>query len=97
MKHSTTMALLCAMLVMAAAPAAQVAASPQFKAHCAGCHDSAADFAHQSLELQGGVLVAKASRKPVPDSLRSHGGLPPTEAPAMVQTLRRVLQEVGGS
>lgn len=76
--------------------AAQVATPPLFKQHCAGCHDSAADFARKSLALQGGVLTGKASGKPVADYLRSHGGLPPAEIPAMVKTLQRVLGEVGG-
>jgi mono/diheme cytochrome c family protein len=77
--------------------AAQVAASPQFKEHCAGCHGTAADFARRSLVLRGSVLTGKASGKPVADYLATHGGLPPAETPAMLQTLRRVLQEVGGS
>lgn len=77
--------------------AAQLATSPQFKEHCAGCHGTAADFARQSLVLRGSVLTGKASGKPVGDHLATHGGLPPAETPAMVQTLQRVLQEVGGS
>lgn len=75
---------------------AQATTSPQFKEHCAGCHGTAAEFARKSLVLQGGVLIGQASRKPVADYLRSHGGLPPAEIPAMVKTLQRVLGEVGG-
>jgi mono/diheme cytochrome c family protein len=76
--------------------AAQVTTTPLFKQHCAGCHGSASEFARKSLALQGGVLTGKASGKPVADYLRSHGGLPPAQVPAMVQTLQRVLGEVGG-
>ncbi|HPM66689.1 MAG TPA: hypothetical protein PLX45_10580 [Piscinibacter sp.] len=76
--------------------AAQVTTSPQFKEHCAGCHGTAADFARTALVLRGSVLTGKASGKPVADYLATHGGLPAAEVPAMVKSLQRVLQEVGG-
>ena len=76
--------------------AAQVTTSPQFKEHCAGCHGTAADFARKALVLRGSVLTGKASGKPVADYLATHGGLPAAEVPAMVKSLQRVLQEVGG-
>lgn len=77
--------------------AAQVATSPEFKEHCAGCHGTAADFARKSLVLRGTVLTGKASGRGVSEYLGSHGGLPPAQIPAMVQSLQRVLQEVGGA
>ena len=46
--------------------------------------------------LRGSVLTGKASGKPVADYLATHGGLPAAEVPAMVKSLQRVLQEVGG-
>jgi hypothetical protein len=75
--------------------AAQVNTPPLFKAHCASCHASAAAFARQSLVLKAGVLTGKASQRPVADTLRSHGGLAAADVPALVQTLERVLREVG--
>jgi mono/diheme cytochrome c family protein len=76
--------------------AAQLSTSPQFKEHCAGCHGTAADLARKSLVLRGSVLTGKVSGKLVADYLATHGGMPPAEIPAMVKTLQRVLQEVGG-
>ena len=76
--------------------AAQATTTPLFITHCAGCHGRASDFARQSLVLQAGVLTGKASRRPVADYLRTHGGLRTEQEPTMVDTLRRVLGEVGG-
>ncbi|ACB34426.1 hypothetical protein Lcho_2160 [Leptothrix cholodnii SP-6] len=74
---------------------AQVTTAPVFKAKCSGCHGSAADFARKSLLLRDGVPVGKAGNRPVADYLRAHGGLAPDEIAPMVETLKRVLGEVG--
>lgn len=74
---------------------AQVTTAPLFKAHCGGCHGSAAEFARKSLRMQDGQLIGKDSGRAVADYLRSHGGLAPADVPALVDTLRRVLGEVG--
>lgn len=74
---------------------AQASSAPLFKEHCSGCHGTAAAFARKSLMLQGGQLTGRASGRWVADYLKSHGGLTPAEVPAMVNTLKRVLGEVG--
>lgn len=75
---------------------AQVQSAPLFRNHCSACHGSAAEFARRSLVLRGGVLSGVVSAKPVAELLRSHGGLAPAEAGAVVTTLTRVLGEVAG-
>jgi hypothetical protein len=42
------------------------------------------------------VPVGKSSGRAVEVYLRTHGGLPPEQVPAMAATLARVLVEVGG-
>lgn len=75
--------------------AAQVATPPLFARHCSSCHGNAADFARKSLVLRGDVPYGRDMDRPVADYLQSHGGLPPAQVPTMVDTLRRVLVEVG--
>lgn len=75
---------------------AQVETVPRFKERCSKCHSEAAQFARESLQLKDGTLTGKASKRPVSDYLRSHGGLAPAEIAPMVETLKRVLGEVGG-
>ena len=74
---------------------AQAVSSALFKAHCAGCHGSAASLARESLTWRDGILTGKTSRRPVDEYLRRHGGLPPADVPEMVKTLGRVMAEVG--
>jgi len=76
---------------------AQASASPVFKEKCGDCHGSASAFARKSLTRKDGRLVGQASQRPVQDYLRRHGGLAPAEIAPMVQTLERVLGEVGGN
>ena len=64
---------------------------------CAGCHGTAAEFARRSLVVKEGVLTGRRSDRPVVGYLESHGGLAPAERPVMIDTLERVLREVGGS
>lgn len=73
---------------------AQTQTAPRFRTHCAGCHDTAAEFARRSLTLRANVLTGTASGRPVAETLRDHGGLAPSDAAAMVETLTRVLGEV---
>jgi hypothetical protein len=62
---------------------------------CRSCHGTAATFAHQSLKLQDGVLTGRTSGRAVQDYLRLHGGLDPAQSLEMVETLTRVLDELG--
>jgi cytochrome c553 len=75
--------------------AAQAATAPLFAPRCGGCHGSAADFARKSLAREHGVLVGAASRRPVAEMLRTHGGARADEIDPLVKTLERVLAEVG--
>jgi len=74
---------------------AQATAAPLFKEKCSECHGSASEFARKALTLRNGVLVGRASQRPVQDYLRRHGGLAPEQVGPMVKTLERVLGEVG--
>jgi mono/diheme cytochrome c family protein len=74
---------------------AQAGTPPLFKERCASCHGNAAEFARKSLALRDGVLIGKASQRPVPEYLKRHGGLAPEQIAPMAQTLERVLGEVG--
>jgi hypothetical protein len=75
--------------------AAQVATPPLFARHCSACHATAAEFARKSLALRGDVPVGFRSGRPVGDYLQSHGGLTPDQIPTVVESLRRVLREIG--
>jgi mono/diheme cytochrome c family protein len=74
---------------------AQTVTAPVFKEQCGGCHGSAAEFARQSLIVEGGVLKGRKSATAVANYLGRHGGLAPADVPAMVKTLERVVAEVG--
>jgi hypothetical protein len=74
---------------------AQLTTAPLFGEKCAACHGTAAAFARSSgLGVVNGVLVGTASARKVVDYLASHGRLEPLEVPIMVDTLRRVRDEV---
>ncbi|MDP2368621.1 hypothetical protein [Rhodoferax sp.] len=73
---------------------AQLTTAPLFSEKCAACHGTAAAFARKSLGVVNGVLVGTASARKVVDYLASHGRLEPLEVPIMVDTLRRVRDEV---
>lgn len=75
--------------------AAQVVTPPLFARHCSGCHANAAEFARKSLALRGDVPVGRRNGRPVAEYLQSHGGLAPDQIPTVVESLRRVLLEIG--
>jgi mono/diheme cytochrome c family protein len=74
---------------------AQATTPPLFAQHCAGCHGTAAAFARSSLTWRNGLLVGSKSGRTVEATLRTHGGLTPADAAKMLQTLQRVMGEVG--
>lgn len=76
---------------------AQVQTKPIFQQKCTGCHDTAAEFARTSLVLRDGVVVGQQNGKPIAEFLKRHGKLAPDEVPEIVESLTRVLGEVGGS
>jgi mono/diheme cytochrome c family protein len=75
---------------------AQVATPPVFQQKCARCHGTAAEFARTSLTLPEGVLTGRESGRPVAEYLLRHGRLTEAERPIVVESLNRVLREVGG-
>lgn len=75
---------------------AQAQAKPLFQQKCSSCHGTAADFARKSLALQEGVLVGNKKRLPVSEFLKRHGKVAAADIPVLVESLMRVLTEVGG-
>jgi hypothetical protein len=75
---------------------AQVQTKPVFQQKCAGCHETAAQFARTSLTIRDGVVVGKASGQPIAEFLKRHGKLAPDEVPIVVESLTRILGELGG-
>lgn len=75
---------------------AQAQTQPVYQQKCAGCHDTAAQFARSSLERRGGVVVGKTNGRPISEFLKLHGKLSPAEVPVVVDSLTRVLSETVG-
>lgn len=75
---------------------AQAQTRPLFQQKCAGCHETAAQFARGSLVRRNGVLVGRTNAQPVAEFLQRHGKLAADEIPIVVETLLRVLYEVRG-
>lgn len=74
---------------------AQVNTPPLFAQYCASCHGNAATFARSSLIWRDGVLTGKQSGRAVELTLRNHGGLNAADAALVLQSLKRVMGEVG--
>jgi mono/diheme cytochrome c family protein len=74
---------------------AQAQTGPVYQQKCAGCHDTAASFTRSSVALRDGVLIGVKNGKPVLEFLSGHGGATATEAKAIVESLTRILGEVG--
>jgi hypothetical protein len=76
---------------------AQAATAPVYQQKCAGCHDTAAAFARQSLVVRDGVLVGKDNGLPVAEFLKRHGRLSAAEVPTVLEALTRVMAEIGAA
>ncbi len=74
---------------------AQAESSPKFKERCAGCHQSAAQFARDSLFLRSGVLYGRRSGQSVEAFLQRHRDLSAADAAFFAAVLTRVAGEVG--
>lgn len=72
----------------------QRSSEPKFQERCSKCHGSAAQFARDAVERQGGVLVGRASKRSVRDFLKRHAGLSSEEAEFFAGVLERVEGEV---
>ena len=75
---------------------AQASTPPLFQQKCSRCHQTAAEFARISLVVKDGVLFGRENQRPLTEFLKTHGKLSPEEVTAIIQTLSRVLSEVGG-
>ena len=73
---------------------AQANSQARFKVECAGCHDTAAAFVRNALELRNGVLYSRNSGRSVRDFLNHHRGLTPGGAAFFTGLLTRVAGEV---
>ncbi len=75
---------------------AQLMTPPVYATHCRRCHGTAAEFARGSLSLRDGVLQSAPSARALAQTLASHGGLSPSDARVVIDTLTRVRREVAG-
>lgn len=72
----------------------QAQTKPVYQQKCAGCHQTAAEFARASLSRKDGVLVGRANGLPVAEFLKGNGKLIQEEIPLVASSLARVLDEV---
>lgn len=92
-QHETGEAMATAVYTMLLA---QAQTQPVYQQKCAGCHETAAAFARQSLVMRNGVLTGRDNGRPVAEFLKRHGKLTPDEIPVVVEALTRVLAETQG-
>jgi hypothetical protein len=74
---------------------AQASTAPLFEKKCASCHGTAADFVKSSLVTRDAVVVGRDNQLPIAAFLKKHGKLSTDELPLMLETLARVMTEVG--
>ena len=75
---------------------AQASSPARFREECGGCHQSAADFARESLELRDDVLYGRSSGQAVREFLMHHRELEPQDIEYFEDVLTRVTREVRG-
>ncbi len=73
---------------------AQANTPARFKAECSSCHDNAARFVRQSLELRDGRLYSRKSNQPTQRFLAHHRALNPDDVEFYIKLLTRVAHEV---
>jgi cytochrome c553 len=73
---------------------AQANNQARFKGECASCHDTAAKFVRNSLELRDGVLCSRNSGRPVSRFLDHHMELGSDDVEFFINLLTRVAHEV---
>ena len=76
---------------------AQAQTEPVFQEKCSGCHGTAAEFARVSLVVRDGTVVGRSNGRPINSFLKSHGKLSPDEVQIVVNSLNRVLSEIGAA
>lgn len=73
---------------------AQANNQTRFREECGRCHNTAAGFVRDSLELRDGVLYSRASGHPVHSFLEHHRNLEPSDVDFFMDLLTRVAREV---
>lgn len=73
---------------------AQAGAPAEFRGHCGGCHDSAAQVVRDWVVRRDGHLVGLASGLPLDVFLRRHGGADAASRAVIIEALTRVADEV---
>jgi hypothetical protein len=73
---------------------AQANNQARFKDECSSCHDTAAEFVRNSLELRDGVLYSRNTGRPVRRLLDHHRALNRDDVEFFIILLRRVAHEV---
>jgi hypothetical protein len=73
---------------------AQVNNKARYKGECVSCHDTAAKFVRNSLELRDGMLYSRSSGIPVSRFLDHHMELNPDDIAFFTHLLTRVAYEV---
>lgn len=73
---------------------AQVISPPEYRLHCGGCHDSAAQVVRDWLVRRDATLALRSTGKPVADFLRRHGGADAESRARIVEALTRIASEV---
>lgn len=76
---------------------AQREAEPVYREKCAGCHQTAADLVRASISTQDGRLSTRRGGQDLAEFLKKHGGLSAEQLPALLDTLKRIHRETGGS
>ena len=74
---------------------AQAGTKPVYQQKCAGCHETAAQLARGSLVFRDGTVVGRSNGQPIAEFLKRHGKLDPDEVPVVVESLTRVMREIG--
>lgn len=68
--------------------------SPEFRTHCSGCHDNAAQLVRDWVVRRDGVLVGLASGQPLADFLRRHGGADEVSRQKILESLTSIESEI---
>lgn len=74
--------------------AGQMGRGPEFRTHCGGCHDTAAQLVRDWVVRRDGVLVGLASGLPLTDFLRRHGGADDASRAQIIQSLNQIETEI---
>lgn len=74
--------------------AGQMGRGPEFRTHCGGCHDTAAQLVRDWVVRRDGVLVGLASGQPLADFLHRHGGADDASRAQIIESLHQIETEI---